>query len=98
MAHEGHGIHTTKPEAISIAKSTIKRLTEKDSGLGFGQLPASWANLPAESVKVHETGEDYYIVSATNTSEGKTLYVLISAEEGQAFDANFTGKFKDLAQ
>lgn len=100
MAHEDHdhGAHTTKSDAVNIAKNTVVRLTEKDGGLGFGQLPASWASLPEESVKVHKTGDGYYIVAATNSEVGKTLYILISAEEGTAFDANFTGEFKDLVQ
>lgn len=100
MAHEDHdhGAPITKSEAVNIAQNTVQRLTEKDGGLGFGQLPASWASLPAESVKVDKAGEGYYIVAATNSEVGKTLYILISSEEGKAFDANFSGEFKDLAQ
>ncbi len=31
----------------------------------------------------------------TNDAEGKTLYVLLSSEDGAVYDANFTGEFQN---
>jgi hypothetical protein len=97
MAHSDHE-HTyiTEPAALAVAHKTLTQLTEKDAGLGFGKLPASWAEVPAKNVKLHKNGEGYYIVAATNDAEGKTLYVLLSSEDGAVYDANFTGEFQKL--
>jgi hypothetical protein len=96
-----HGDHAhaaiTETEALGLAQKTATMLTKKDSGLGFGKLPASWSGLPTEKMKMHKSGNGYYIVSATNSAEAKTLYVLMSSE-GEVYDANFTGEFKNLEQ
>lgn len=99
MAHDDHE-HTyiTESAAVVVAQKTVVTLTQKDAGLGFGKLPASWATLPAEKVKLHKNGTGYYIVSAQNDAEAKTFYVLLSSENGEVYDANFTGEFKDLKQ
>lgn len=96
-AHEDH-VHTsfTESAALKVAQNTLSQLTKKDAGLGFGKLSASWAEVPAKKVKVHKKGDDYYIVAATNDAETKTLYLLISSEDGAVYDANFTGEFKKL--
>ena len=99
MAHDDHEhAYITEGAAIVVAQKTVVTLTQKDAGLGFGKLPASWAALPAEKVKLHKNGTGYYIVSAKNDAEAKTLYVLMSSEDGEVYDANFTGEFKDLEQ
>lgn len=97
MAHSDHEhSYITEPAALVVAQKTLIQLTEKDAGLGFGKLPASWAEVPAKNVKLHKNGDGYYIVSATNEAEVKTLYVLISSEDGAVYDANFTGEFQNL--
>ncbi|UUA72083.1 DUF6488 family protein [Cellvibrio sp. QJXJ] len=99
MAHADHE-HTyiTETAAVEVAQKTVKSLTQKDAGLGFGKLPASWASLPADKVKLKKNGTGYYIVSAANETEGKTLYILLSSEDGEVYDANFTGEFKNLKE
>jgi hypothetical protein len=97
MAHDDHEhSEITQSDALVVTQKTVTKLTEKDAGLGFGKLPASWTQLPSDNVKLHQIGEGYYIVSATNDAEKKTLYVLLSSEDGAVYDANFTGEFKAL--
>jgi hypothetical protein len=98
MAHADHKHkNISESAALDIAKKTVVKLTQKDVGLGFGKLPASWAELPAEKIKLHNKGAGHYIVSATNDTEAKILYVLISSE-GEVYDANFTGEFQNISQ
>jgi hypothetical protein len=94
FAHDAHE-HISEQSAPSVGLKTAADLTKKDAGLGFGKLPASWAAIPVKNAKVHKKGKGYYVVAVTNSEEKKTLYVLIS-DEGEAFDANFTGDFKDV--
>jgi hypothetical protein len=99
MAHADHEHeYITESAAVAVGKKTVVTLTQKDGGLGFGKLPASWAALPADKVKLHKNGDGYYIVAATNDTESKTLYVLMSSENGEVYDANFTGEFKNLKE
>ncbi|MDO8342221.1 MAG: DUF6488 family protein [Cellvibrio sp.] len=96
-AHEDHEhAYITESAALVVAQKALIQLTEKDAGLGFGKLPANWAEVPAKNVKLHKNGDGYYIVAATNDAEGKTLYVLLSSEDGAVYDANFTGEFQKL--
>ncbi|MES2674500.1 MAG: DUF6488 family protein [Pseudomonadota bacterium] len=85
----------TEQAAMNTGKDVAAQLSKKDGGLGFGKLPASWSNLPAKNIKLHKKAEDYYIVSVVNDDDKKVLYVLMSTE-GEVFDANFTGDFKNL--
>lgn len=95
-AHEDHHhAPITEQAAITTGKDTAAQLSVKDGGLGFGKLPASWNNVPAKNIKMHKKGQGYYIVSVANESEKKTMYVLMSAE-GEVYDANFTGEFKNI--
>lgn len=94
LAHDDH-VHIDETSALTVGKETAAELSQKDAGLGFGKLPASWAKVPAKNIRLHKKGTAYFIVALTNDMEKKTLYVLIS-EEGEAFDANFTGEFKGL--
>lgn len=99
MAHDDHEhVYITESAAITATQKTLTQLTEKDAGLGFGQLPTSWTEIPAKNVKLKKNGDGYYIVTATNDAEGKTLYVLMSSEDGSVYDVNFTGEFKNLKQ
>lgn len=85
----------TEQSAITAAKNVAAKLSVKDGGLGFGKLPASWNSVPAKDVKLHKKGDGYYIVAVNNESEKKVLYVLMSPE-GETYDANFTGEFKNI--
>ena len=94
LAHEFHA-HVSDQSAPSVGLKTAADLSKKDAGLGFGQLPSSWSEVPVQNAKLHKKGKGYFIVAVTNDKEKKTLYVLMS-DEGKAYDANFTGEFKDL--
>ncbi len=96
IAHEDHSHFVNEEKAVTIAKKTVSSLVQKDGGLGFGKLPESWSALPADKTKVHKTGPGYYIIATTNEAEAKTLYVLLSSQDGEVYDANFTGEFKEL--
>ena len=97
MAHADHEHHyITEGTALVVAKKTVAMLTEKDAGLGFGKLAESWAAVAADKIKLHKNGDGYYIVSVANDAEEKTLYVLMSSEDGGVYDANFTGEFSKL--
>ncbi len=85
----------TEQAAMSLGKDVASQLSMKDGGLGFGKLPASWNSVPPKNIKLHKKGEGYHIVSVVNEGEKKTLYVLMSTE-GEVYDANFTGEFKNL--
>lgn len=96
VAHDDHDHKPiTEQAAISLGKDVAAKLSVKDSGLGLGKLPETWAKVPAKNAKLHKKGDGYYIVAVANDIEKKTLYVLMSAE-GEAYDANFTGEFKKL--
>ncbi|MGC1497853.1 MAG: DUF6488 family protein [Sulfitobacter sp.] len=98
LAHSDHD-HGARPisatEAKSVALDASKILTKSDKGLGFGKLPESWNKVPLSQTKIEKQTSDYFIVAVTNEEEKKTLYILISAY-GEAYDANFTGKFEGL--
>jgi hypothetical protein len=99
MAHADHEhAYITETAAVAVGQKTVVSLTQKDAGLGFGKLPSSWAALSADKVKLKKNGTGYYIVAATNDAEGKTLYILMSSEDGEVYDANFTGEFKNLKE
>jgi hypothetical protein len=96
FAHSDHARGPiSEASALQLAKEATTRLTEKDAGLGFGKLPESWKATPAAAVKIHKKGSGYFIVSVPNTTEAKTIYVLISSN-GEVYDANFTGDFDGL--
>lgn len=98
MAHEGHD-HSflTESAAIAIGKDTAGHFTQNDAGLGFGKLPVSWRDVPAKNAKLLKNGDGYYIVTVTNDVEKKTLFLLMTSN-GDVYDANFTGEFKQLQE
>jgi len=60
-------------------------------------LDAAWGNTDAADRKISKKGSGYYIVSFDIKAAGKTLYVLLS-DAGELYDANYSGKFKDLKE
>jgi murein endopeptidase len=94
FAHDNH-VHVTDQSVLPIAKEAVAQLTTKDQGLGFGKLSASWNDVPLKNAKVHKKYPGYYVVAVTNDKEKKTIYFVIS-EDGDVYDANFTGEFKSL--
>lgn len=96
FAHSDHAHGPISESAAqSLALDVATNLSSRDAGLGFGQLPKSWASIPAKNVAITKKGPGYYIVSVLNESEKKTLYILMS-DGGEVFDANFTGEFEGV--
>ena len=95
FAHSGGHSPVSETRAIEIASFTINQFIHFDAGLGFGKLHKNWNDISAEEKRIHKKGDGYYIVSATNKKEGKTLYVLMSVG-GEVYDANFSGEFQGL--
>ncbi len=96
FAHSDHAHGPISESAAqSLALDVATKLSSRNAGLGFGQLPKTWASVPTKNVAITKKGPGYYIVSVHNESEKKTLYILISYG-GEVFDANFTGKFEGV--
>ncbi|MFA7554096.1 MAG: DUF6488 family protein [Spongiibacteraceae bacterium] len=96
FAHSDHAHGPISESAAqSLALDVATNLSSRDAGLGFGQLPNTWASVPAKNVAMTKKGNGYYIVSVLNESEKKTLYILMS-DGGEVFDANFTGEFEGV--
>ena len=91
--HEHGPISESDVQMLALA--VADNLSSRDAGLGFGQLPKTWASVPAENVAIPKKGKGYYIVSVLNGSEQKTLYILMS-DGGEVYDANFTGEFEGV--
>ncbi|PCK09295.1 MAG: hypothetical protein COA42_04630 [Alteromonadaceae bacterium] len=97
FAHGGGHAHgpVTEAQAFTIAADAAMQLTVNDIGLAIGKLPASWASVPVEQMSMYKKDKAYYIVALINTSEKKTLYILM-APDGGTYDANFSGVFEGL--
>lgn len=96
FAHSDHSHGPiSQTSAQLLALDVAVNLSSRDAGLGFGQLPKTWASVPVINVAIAKKGLGYYIVSVLNESEKKTLYILMS-NGGDVHDANFTGEFEGL--
>ena len=95
FAHGGGHGPISETRAIDVATYTVNQFVHFDAGLGFGRLNKNWNDISTDEKRIHRKGDGYYIVSATNKQEGKTLYVLMSIG-GEVYDANFSGEFKGL--
>ncbi len=95
-AHPGGHGPITQEEVKQLATVVTQDLTQRDLGLGFGQLEQSWSEVPMSKVGIHAETSTYFIVSVRNDAVDKTLYVLISTL-GEIYDANMTGTFEGLA-
>lgn len=94
LAHESD-FHVSDQTAPAVGKSAAAEFSKKDSGLSFGKLPSSWADVPLKNATIFKKLPEVYIIAVKNDKENKTLYVLLSSE-GEVYDANFTGQFKDV--
>lgn len=90
----GHG-PVSETQAIDIASFIVDQFINNNPGLGFGKLNRNWNDLQEDEKRIYKKGDGYYIVSATNRKEGKTLYILMSIA-GEVYDANFSGEFEGL--
>ncbi len=94
-----HNHKTTPPKKldtqglIAAASKGVATLV-KGKNLVEGQpLGALWAETPEESKTVSKTGPGFSIIRFRN--KDKSLFVLVS-DNGEIYDANFSGKFEDL--
>jgi hypothetical protein len=94
-----HGDHNHGPisadAAMTLAAEVCANLSTRDVGLGFGQLPVSWASIPSQNTAIYKDDKDYYIVSVLNNTEQKMLFVLMS-NGGEIYDVNFSGVFSQI--
>ena len=95
LAHGGGHGPINEAQAIAVGSRVVNQFMYSDAGLGFGKLDKSWKEVPANEKRIHKKGDGYYIVSATNKQQGKTLYILMSVS-GEVYDANFDGVFPKL--
>ncbi len=96
LAHSDHGHGPiSESSAQSLALDVAINLSSRDAGLGFGQLPKTWAAIPVSNVVISKKGKGYFIVSVLNESEKKTLFILMSTG-GEVYDANFSGVFEGI--
>lgn len=91
MAHSDHG-HINGQAAVSIAEHSLLKLTFKDLGFEVGKLDQSWKNTSRDQVSIIEIKDDFYIISAKNIKNNKTIYMKIG-NNGQLFDVKYTNSF-----
>ena len=95
LAHGGGHAPITEQKALVIATAIPQGFAGIDPQLGFGRVSESWSKVGAESATIYQSGPDYYIVKVVNPNDERALYILMSAE-GEAFDANISGKFEGV--
>ncbi|MFT7673175.1 MAG: hypothetical protein ACI845_001585 [Gammaproteobacteria bacterium] len=96
FAHSEHGHGPiSESTALTLALDVANYLSSQDAGLGFGQLPKTWASIPVKNISISKKGKGYYIVSVNNEKENNTLHILMS-DGGDVYDANFTGEFEGI--
>jgi hypothetical protein len=83
--------------AIIEAGNNVAAVVKQQSEIEGSKLDSSWENIPTSDKAIHKKGDGYYIVSLNNKAQNKTLYVLIS-DQGEFYDANFSGTFEGLEQ
>ena len=54
LAHPGGHGPVNENQAMGIALYAAEQLADFDAGLGFGQLEATWKNLPVERTRIHK--------------------------------------------
>lgn len=89
----GHGAINDQ-QAVMVTAKTIKQMTFKDFGYELGQLDESWKNIKESDISVVEQGSGFFIVSANNSTQEKTIYFKIAAN-GQVLAANETNNFSE---
>ncbi|PCJ37351.1 MAG: hypothetical protein COA75_03605 [Cellvibrionales bacterium] len=93
LSHSSHGAPLNNQQAIEKAIEHKRMIMEQPEVIKGVTLDDSWQTVT--DTKIHKKDVRYFIVSFYNAGQGKTLYVLISAN-GEFYDANFTGTFKGL--
>jgi len=93
LSHSNHSAPLNDKQAIEKAIEYTGMIIEKPEAIKGVTLDDSWKTVT--ETKIHKKDLRYFIVSLYNTSQGKTLYVLLSTY-GEFYGANFTGAFKGL--
>ena len=94
----GHGGPAITDEvAITTASENLTLLIEQNVEIESATLNASWGTLSDANKAIYQKGDGYVIVSFDNPAESKTLYILLS-DQGEFFDANYSGKFEGMKQ
>lgn len=66
FAHQNHDA-INRETALNIANKVVKQLTFRDLGFEVGKLDASWKLLSDSNLRVVQTLDKTFIISATNT-------------------------------
>mgnify|MGYP000398018506 CR=1 FL=1 len=88
FAHEGHN-EISHDTALNIANKSVQQLTFKDFGYEVGKLDASWKSLSSDSFSVFQVLEKTFVVSATNPSTKRVIYLEI-AKNGKVLSVKGT--------
>ncbi|PJZ77417.1 MULTISPECIES: DUF6488 family protein [Leptospira] len=86
-----------KKEAISAAAKGVASIISKKEKIEGVELDATWNDKAVTSRAIKKEGSGYYIIRFTNQKLNKNLFILLS-DDGEVFDANFSGVFKDLKE
>jgi len=78
FAHGGAHGEVSVLEVIQAAQTTAKTLTFKNNGMSVGKLDRSWNKVAQADFELVEATEREYIVKATNSENGETLFFSIS--------------------
>jgi hypothetical protein len=97
FAHgSGHGTPISDTAALKAATEAVSLLVSQKEKVQGAPLDASWSSVPETGKKLHRKASGFYIVSFQQSAD-KTLYVLIS-DQGEFYDANYTGKFEGVKE
>ncbi len=91
LAHGDHGKISAK-QAVQVALKAAKNLTFKDFGFNVGKLDESWKSLTTEDFKLYAAQANRYIISASNKTDNKTIYFLMTMS-GEVLKVNQEAKF-----
>jgi|TARA_R110000772_G_scaffold267767_1_gene392550 hypothetical protein len=95
LAHGSGHAPISEQKALLIATQITKGFASIDPQLGFGVVPASWANITSDTATIFQSGDGYRIVKVVNPKEESALYILMS-DDGEVYDANTSGKFEGV--
>jgi len=95
LAHGGGHKKIKDSQIIEYSDRNISIVVNKEVKIEGDKLDKSWLTIPGSNKKIHKRGNGYYIITFKNDQNHKTLYILLS-EEGELYNANYSGKFDGL--
>ena len=75
FAHQSHDTISSET-ALNIVNKSLKQLTFKDLGFEVGKLDASWKLLSDSNLRVIQTLDKTFIISATNATDTPSKNVI----------------------